>query len=482
MKNVLKKPPKKVGVRLALLIQLFSKYFNVAIQLIITMVLARILTPQEYGLVAIIAVFTSFFMILADAGISPAIIQRDDLATDDHNALMFMSLLLGLVLMLIFILLSFPIAMFYNDEQLRPLCWFASLSILFNALNMVPNGLLLKEKRFVSIGVRLIVSTICGGVVAVLMALMHFGAYSLIALSIVSSLVVFVWNKIATGIKFNNVHFISPLRKIFRYSAFQFGFSTINFFSRNLDNLLIGKFISITQLGFYDKAYKLTTYPMTFLSSAIGAVLQPYLVKYQNDPHAIYERWCRVAKPLSLIAAPVTALFFSASYEITILFYGDQWAEAAVVLQILSVSIYFQMMNNPTGAIFQASNHTDWMFVHSLVATTMTLIGLGAGLFMRDIQSVAIGISIAYCCHTLSVLFFLIHKTLNAKMMKYCIRFIPEIIGAVVCCGMVFLLDSWFSSNLIISLLEKALVILVPTMMLYCLTGQMKYLKNIVKR
>lgn len=480
----MRKSPSKidrpVGVRMALLFQFGSKYINVAIQLVLTMILARLLTPEEFGLIAIVTVFSSFFMILSDAGISPAIIQRDDLSHKDHNALLFMTLLLGVALSVLFAFLSFPIAWFYDNPELVSLCIFAAPSILFNALNMVPNGILLKQKRFLTIGLRLIVSTIAGGTVAIIMAFSNCGAYALIANSIVTPLVNFIWNKIASKIAFSNIHFMEPLRKVFRYSAFQMGFSTVNYFSRNLDNLLIGKFINITELGFYDKAYKLSLYPLNFFSGVIGSVLQPYLAKYQNDKKAIFERWTLVAKGISLIAAPVSVLLFVAPSEIILLFYGDQWGQAAPILQILSVSIYFQMVNNPSGGIFQACNHTNYMFAHSLVATSMTLLGLIIGLSFGNITDVAIGISIAYCMHSISILFFLIHKSLHASIWKFCKQLLPEIAIGIFCCILCSVAAPLMSENIFVSLIEKTAIIIIVTVLLYCLTDQMKYLKTIL--
>ena len=477
----MKKSEKSFGIRAALLIQMGSKYANVVFQLIITMVLARILTPEEFGIVAVVAVFSSFFCMVSDAGIAPAIVQYDDLDKGAYNSLFFFSIILGLALMGIFIILSYPIAWFYSNEELIPLCALSSISVFFSASNMVPNGILLKQKRFLAIGVRLLVSTLVGGAVAVVMAFSGCGAYSLVAYSAISVAIVFLWNKVASGIKLNNVHFMQPLRKVLKYSAFHLGFSTVNYFSRNLDNMLIGKAMGLTQLGYYDKAYKLSMYPITFLSGVIGSVLQPYLSKYQNEVHKIYDRWCQVVKAISMVAAPLSVVFFSASYEITILFYGDQWKESAVLLQMLSFSIYFQMINNPTGAIYQASNHTDYMFAHSLVATAMTVVALAIGLSSGSLMVTAFAIAVAYCCHTFSILYFLVHKSLKSSVLDYCRELLPEIAIALVCLGVCSLLTPLFSVNIILALVEKLVVIVVLTLLLYKMTGQIRYIKAIFR-
>ena len=198
-----------VGLKRALAIQFFSKYASVIIQLVLTALLARLLSPEQYGVVAIVTIFKSFFAILADVGLTPAIVQFDDLDDNDISGLFTFSVVLGLVLAAVFCLLAYPVAWFYSEESLVVLCWVASLSILFNASNMVPNGLLLKAKRFANIGIRLIVVTVISGFVAVAMALNGCGALSLVVQSVVSSLCVFVWNFVGSGIIVGNRHFMN---------------------------------------------------------------------------------------------------------------------------------------------------------------------------------------------------------------------------------------------------------------------------------
>lgn len=250
----------------ALGMQLLSKYTNVIVQLAVTMVLARLLTPEQYGTVAIVTVFTSFFAILTDVGVSTAIIQYKDLTKSDYDALFFFCLIIGLVLAGAFCLLSVPIASIYNDETLVPLCRAASLSVLLGAMNMVPNGILLRERRFAAVSIRLVVASIVSGSLAILLASMGFGSWALVWQAVSSSAVILIWNWTATHVRLTNRHFVEPAKKIFRFSAYQAGFSTINYFARNLDNLLVGAMMGSAQLGQYDKAYKLMGYPINYLT------------------------------------------------------------------------------------------------------------------------------------------------------------------------------------------------------------------------
>ena len=165
-----------------------SKIISVVMQLVITMVLARLLTPKEYGIVAILTVFSSFFTILADAGISTAIAQFQDLTHEDYERLFFLSLLLGAGLSVLFFALSFAVAWFYNDPIYVPLGAVMTLAVMFSALNMVPNGVLIKERKFGLIGTRLVVCTLVVGVIVILLALAGLGCFAIVLNSVLTSL------------------------------------------------------------------------------------------------------------------------------------------------------------------------------------------------------------------------------------------------------------------------------------------------------
>lgn len=471
-----------VGIRKALGIQFASKYANVLVQLLLTAVLARLLSPDEFGLVAIVTVFTSFFSIVADMGLAPAIVQFKDLDEDDLSGLLTFSALLGTVIACAFCAFAYFISWLYAEPELVPLCQLASVSILFSAANMVPNGLLLREKRFVAIGARLLVTTVVSGVVAVYLAFAGFGPYAIVAQSVVLSAGIFFWSLVASRVRVGNVHFLGPLRRVLSYSLYQTGFSVVNYFSRNLDNILIGKMLGTTSLGFYDKAYKLTTYPISFLASIVGSVLQPFLSKYQDDPEGMTEKWLSVAKALSLVAAPVAAMFFCAPEEVTLLFFGDQWTDSVPLFQVLSVSVYFQVVNNPSGAIFQSAGHTDYMFAHSLAATGMTTVLLLAGLATGSVMIAAAGISLAYCLHTISLMYFLLHKTLHTNPLMFVVNFLPEVAIAVIASCACLAIAPLCPDNLVLSLCIKLVVLLGVFAIGYLLFSQFRYLKILLKR
>ena len=184
---------KSMDMRAAAVFQLGSKYISMGASLVITAVLARLITPSDFGLVAIVTIFIGLFTLLSDMGIGAAIVQYRDLTEEDYGGIFGFSVLLAVALTALFCAISPLIAMFYSDDRLVGLCFAASPTLLFSTLNMVPNGLMLKDKRFDRIAVRLVVATVVSGLVAIVSAYFGAGAVAIIVQSALSAAIVLVW-------------------------------------------------------------------------------------------------------------------------------------------------------------------------------------------------------------------------------------------------------------------------------------------------
>lgn len=468
---------KNTSMLSALFMQMISKYSNVIIQIIITMILSRLLSPREYGVVAVVTVFLTFFQVLSDLGISTSIVQYKDLTKKDYNSLFFFSLLLGIGLALTFCIISFPLSLIYKNSELILLCCCASPAVLFSTLNMVPNGVILKNKDFKSISIRLVVASICAGVIAILLAFCGAGAFSLVANTVISNFVILIWNWVKTKLSFSNPHFISSLKRIFKFSIFQGGFSIINYFSRNLDNLLVGALMGTVQLGFYDKAYKLMQYPITYLSGVFSSVLQPYLSEYEDKRKVIYVNWLGICRILFIIGCLIASIFFVFSYQIINLMFGVQWLSAAPVLAMLSISLPVQVVNSTSGAIFQSTGHTDYLFYSGLLCTGISIIAILFGVFSMNIIILGLAISIAYCIHFSLTIYYLVWKIFAVKPISFLRWFFVPLFSFVISSIISEILLHYFDVPAII-----VLFVLIVAYVLICVIGGQGELITIFKQ
>lgn len=468
------------SIKKAALLQLGSKYVGVIVQLLLTVVLARLLTPTEFGLVATVTVFTNFFAILSDLGVSVGIVQYRDLTDDDISGLLLFSILLGVILCLIFCLLAFPISLLYSDSALIGLCLFSSISIVFATANAVPNGVLLREKRFLAISARYIVVSVISCIVAIGLAFAGLGAYALAANTVFTAVCTFAWNLKASGVKIKRAPMLAPLKRIGRYSGFQALSSIVNYFSRNLDNLLTGLVFGQATLGFYDKAYKLTTYPNTYLTGVISSILQPYLSEHQDNKEIIWDKFIRLTKLCFALGIGVVAVFLAASSEIVELMYGSQWAASVPMLQIIGVSVAFQMCTSMTGAVYQSLGATDWAFRSTLVNTAITVLAVIVGVLSKDIIVLCVCVSLAFCVNPVATYWYLVKKAFGREVAEFVGPFKRLALVAIVLWLVSATLSLLTMGMFLVSLVVKLALIAVVYIALMCLLHQMDALSPIL--
>lgn len=207
-----------------------QKYSNMAVTIVVTMVLARLLTPDQFGIVAISLVLISFLTIFSTMGIGPAIIQRNDLTDEDYNNIFTFSFIVGIFLSVLFFCLSWRIADFYEDRQLIPICQILSINLLFASVNMVPNALMSKNKRFKELAKITFILSVLSGTVSVVAAFSGLGIYSLLITPIINSVGIYLYNRHFYPVAISRHFSLEPIKKIFSYSVYQFAFEFTNFF------------------------------------------------------------------------------------------------------------------------------------------------------------------------------------------------------------------------------------------------------------
>ncbi len=465
-----------MNMKKAALINAVGKYSQVIIQLIISAVLSRILSSDDYGVVAIVTVFSTFFATLSNMGFGTAIIQRKDLTEKDVNNIFTFTFYISIGLAAVFALMSFPIAWFYKDNVYIPITLMLSISLFFNAMNMVPNGMMNRDKQFVKIAARTIVVYSAAGIIAIILALLHFRFYALIIQTILASAITFFWNYFSTKPRLLKKVDMTSIRKVANYSGFQFAFNFINYFAGNLDNLLTGKFFGKSELGYYNKAYTLSLYPVNNLNGVISPVLHPILSDFQNDKETLYRKYMKVLKLLVLIGIYVEAVCYYAGREIITIMYGGKWENSIICFQMLSLCIVFRMVNSSSSAIFQSLGNTKLLFINGTINTCISVIAILIGIFaFGDIQHLSICVACAYICHYLTASYMLISMGFGFRQRDYYKELAPDLLILAVTMAACFLIRINISS-VIVSAVVKVAVVSAVFLAMIILTKEYKVL------
>ena len=449
------------NIRSGVLYTALSRYSNIVASIFLSAILARLLTPEEFGIVAIVVVFLSFFNLLSSFGIGAAIVQTKTLTDEDNSSIFSFSILFGIVLSTIFFLGAPFIADFYNEPILKNLARLMSLNILLNSLQIVPYALTAKKLKFKEIGIISVVVYVISGLIAIVLAYLGFSYYALVINSIVSALLLFLSYLYLSPVKPSLIIRLNSVKKIIKFSTFQFLFQFINYFAGNTDNLLIGKYFSASALGFYDKAYRLMLMPVQNLTFVITPVLHPVLAKYQDDKKVIYDAYHKVVKLLAIIGFPLSFfLFFNASEIITII-YGPQWGQSIPVFKLLALAVGIQIVLSSTGSIFQATNRADLLFYSGLLSTILVLTGILYGVFIgKSLIAIGYGILIAFSINVFQAFYLLIKIALQHSYVKFLLVFIFPIILAMGVGIVLFFVSQFNFENKVISFVAKSTITL----------------------
>lgn len=448
---------KDISLRQAALYNLITKMSSFVIQLLITMVLSRLIAPAEFGVIAILTIVLGFLNIFADMGIGIAVIQRKNIYKEQLNSLFSTSFYIGIALALLMVLLSFPVSNFYENDIYINLFCFASLVAFFNALNIVPSALLQREKRFDKIMYRTVISMLVSGVIGIFLAFYGCGSYALLFQSISSSLMIFFWNyyhfRLSISLK---VKWVEVKSLMGRYSLFQVLFNILNYFTRNLDHLLIGKFMGETKLGYYNKAYALHLYPNFLISNVITQVMHPYFKDYQDELNKMYDGLLRVVKTVSIIAVFAQLVAFICSRELILLFFGSQWGAAVMPFHALTICIWSQLVVNMCGSIFLALGRTDQTFKCSVINIVIITTVIVIGLLVQSLELLSLFVAIAYILILIITYVILIKFTLKLSM----VPFLKTVYADVVVLAILSVLSEvlWhyiYIDNIVLSLIIK---------------------------
>jgi len=364
--------------------QQFLSFLTIAI-------MAHLLSPTAFGLIGMILVVTNFVEIFKDLGTSTAIIQKKEISQEFISSIFWTNFLLGLFFTLIIILIAPFTATFFHEPEISLIMKIISISFIFSGLSVVPQALLVREMLFKRLAYIENVSLFLGAIVGVGMALMNGGVWSLVAQSLVRvfSMWIMLWvvSPIIPQINFS----LNSLKSIASYSLNLSGFNLLNYFIRNADNMLIGRYLGSTPLGFYSLAYKWMLLPVYYISGVLGQVFLPTFSKLQDENSKFCDVYLRLCSSIGIVTFPLLLGMVVLAKPFIFVTLGHQWTSIIPLLIILSPIGILQSLGTTAGYIYLAKGRTDLMFLWGCIAGFLYLLS-----FVIGLKWGIIGVSLAY--------------------------------------------------------------------------------------
>ncbi|MDP4195855.1 MAG: MOP flippase family protein [Bacteroidota bacterium] len=424
---------------------------NQVLQFIISVILMRLLSPKDYGLIAMAMAFIGFASIFSEFGFSAALIQKQNITDQHKTSIFWFNIISGCVLTGIFVALAPLIATFYNNNELQSIVICLSFSFIIGAIGIVPSTLLQKEMNFAIINKLEVAIVIFTGIVSILFAYHGFGVWCLIIQSLLSqllrSIIILFLSPWKPSLSFSR----NSIKELFAYSTHLTGYNIINYWARKADDLLVGKYMGTMSLGVYSRAYNLMLMPITQVISLVSNVMFPALSTIQNDKQKVKQVYINVVQVLSFVTFPLMIGLIVLAEPFVLVFFGQKWIEVVPIIQILSFVGVTQTLGNPTGWIYTSQGRTDWMFYWGLFGSGSIVVAIVIGVALGSIYTVSIAYLVINIILTYPVI-AIPGKLINLKFIEVFKKVIGILISSLLMALVIWilkgLLPQWISTLL----------------------------------
>jgi len=344
-----------------------EKLSSNGVQFIITLILARLLTPDDYGLIAMIMVFYAFSQALIDSGFASALIQKQDCTQCDFSTVFFFNIFISIVLYLILFFTAPLIANYYHSDLLVNIIRVYCLNLIINALFMVHRTILIKELRFRPQALITLICSIVSGIFAIILAYCHWAYWALVFQIIVSSLLSFALTvsvcKWRPTFEFSLVSF----KKLFPFGFNILLTAILNSIYNNLYSLIIGRKFNSTLLGYYNRAYSLSSTVSISIADLSMKALYPIHSSIQNEQEKLNTAFNNSLKILMLFIVPFNLFLMVNAKDILILLIGYKWISATLMFQLLCIVFIFYPMLSLNINMLKVMGRSDYLFRSELI-------------------------------------------------------------------------------------------------------------------
>ena len=329
------------------------------IAFLVMIIMARVLTPEDYGLVAELVIFTAISQSLVDSGFSQALIRKQDRSEIDNSTVFYFNIAVGAVLYLILFLCAPLIARFYNEPILTPMTRLISLSVVINSFVVVQRALLTVKIDFKTQAKASLSASIISGIVGITMTYTGFGVWSIVwyQLTNLSVNVILLW--VFSKWRPQWVYSWKSFRELFGFGSKLALSGIIDTLYRNIYLIVIGKVFKASDLGFYTRAHQFAEFPSSNISGIIQRVTYPVLCTIQDDDDRLRDVYRRFLRLSAFVIFPLMIGLAAVAHPFIIIVLKEQWEFTAVLLQIICLSMMWYPIHSINLNLLQVKGRSD---------------------------------------------------------------------------------------------------------------------------
>lgn len=417
----------------------FQRYSTMFISFISGIILARLLTPYDYGCIGMLAIFMVLAETFIDGGFGEALIQKKDPTQKDYSTIFFWNLIMAFLMYAVLFFSAPLIARFYNIPLLCSVLRVQGIILFIYAFNIVQKNQLRKRLNFKILSIVTIITSVTTLLITIVMAYNGFGVWALVAQNIIGATIpalifwfymkwrpswVFSWNS---------------FKELFGFGFYMFLIHFLNQFGNQIQGLLIGKFYNPSTMGLYSKAFGTERLASTSISQVMTQVTFPLYAEVQDDKAELANIIKRITMTLAYVTFPLMFIFILCAKPLFVLLYSDRWIGSVPYFQVLCLSglaFCLQSVNNHSiAAIGKSKTMFVWTFVKRIVGITLIV----SGLFIYGMRGLLIG-AVLHTWFSYFVNIGLVSKYIGYKWWQQLLNIAPillqSMIIALICYGL----------------------------------------------
>jgi O-antigen/teichoic acid export membrane protein len=343
-------------------------------------ILARFLTPADFGIMAMAATVSNLIMMFRDVGLTTPVVQRRDLSDAQLSALYWINVTFGVALTAATILVAPVVAWFYDQPDLTLIVSVLATGFLIGTTGAMQDALLRRNLRFAAMATIKSMAAIVALAAGIIAAWLGYGIWALVIMRLAQTATQGLGSWLASRWRPRWYQRGTEVKSLLTVAGHVSGSQFSIYLSRNADNVLIGWYWGEHLLGLYAQAYKLLMFPLNQIGPALNGVMLPLLSRLHGDPAAYRSAYRRVTEKVVILTMPLTCLMLVFPDEVIHVLLGPQWAEAAPILAWFGIAMIYQPVATTTGCLLMSQNRSGLLLRQGVMSSVVTVLGFAVAL------------------------------------------------------------------------------------------------------
>ena len=424
-----------------------QRYSTMLIQFVSGIILARLLTPHDYGCIGMLMIFMVLAESFIDGGFGSALIQKKRPTQEDYSTIFFWNLGMAVLLYAILYLSAPAIARFYNISLLCDVLRVQGVILFIYAFNIVQRNQLQKKLNFKVLSIVTILTSITALTVTIIMAYYGFGVWALVAQNILTAAIPALIFWFYVRWRPHLVFSWQSFRELFSFGFYMFLTNLLNQFGHQVQGLLIGRFYNASTMGYYSKANATERLASTSISKVMSQVTYPLYAEMQDDKTALGDIIKKITITLSYVTFPLMFILLLCAKPLFILLYSERWADSVPYFQVLCIAGLAYSLQSVNYQSIAAIGKSKTMFVWTFVKRAVGIVLVVAGLLLDGMRGLLVGMVLnTWFSYFINI--WLVSKHIGYRWQRQLLDILPVLIASSVAAVLTYTVGTFYSLSL----------------------------------